>query len=507
MSQAAKFRFDRFELDPVLGTIMESGTPVRLQPQPFKLLVFLATQSGRLVTRAEIQEHLWGKDTYVDFEASLNFCISQIRSTLADDADSPRFIQTYPKRGYRFIPPIEIVQPEAASHSIQPENNREDAVFPLSHRLHRAFLAAMAALLCVLALAAFWWPFRARTAAAASRTMTSEPQSASTNRAYDAYLEGLYQWHQWTPEGWKRSCEYFHQATENDPRYAPAYAALGNCYRALVGYKALPAQEGYAKAQEAAQKAALLDPNSADAHIALGSNLLTIDWNWPAAHAEFKRALQLNPDHAEAHRAYGTFLRYMGDFDGAIREGKRSEELDPLSNIARLSLCSTYASANKLDQAVDECNRAIKLQPESEGAYVLLSQIFARQHKYDQSAAVTLKALRLEKANVLADRFASSYKKSGYSRAERLLADGMKQQYNDPKAYENQLLFMQMDEKDSAISFLEEAYAAHDSLLLSIKSDPIFAFLHGDPRFEALVSKMHFDSYQSVPSNENGAPL
>src|SRR3954466_11649036 len=85
-----KLRFDRFELNPELGTITESGTPLRLQPQPFKLLVFLAARSGRLVTRSEIQEHLWGKDTYVDFEASLNFCVRQIRSTLSDDADNPR---------------------------------------------------------------------------------------------------------------------------------------------------------------------------------------------------------------------------------------------------------------------------------------------------------------------------------------------------------------------------------------------------------------------------------
>ncbi|MFL6300684.1 MAG: tetratricopeptide repeat protein [Terriglobales bacterium] len=262
-----------------------------------------------------------------------------------------------------------------------------------------------------------------------------------------------------------------------------------------MGYNALGEQQGYAKAKEAAKKAVLLDPNLADAHTALGSNLFVIDWNWSAAHAEFKRALQLNSNDAAAHIEYGKFLRSMGDFEGAIREGKQSEELDPLSNIARLQLCATYSSANQLDKAVDECNRSIRLQPQSEAAYILLSQICARQRNYDDSAGATVKALRLEGATTLADEFTTNYPKLGYARAEALLAEGMKEQYRDPKAYENQLLFMQLDKKDSAIKFLEEAYVAHDSSLITIKTNPSFAFLRGDPRFDALLSKMHFENY------------
>lgn len=498
MSNDAKLRFDRFEVDPELGTITEFGTPLHLQPQPFKLLIYLAARPGRLVTRSEIQEHLWGKDTYVDFESSLNFCISQIRSTLADDAENPRFIQTCPKRGYRFISRIERAESNAASDAVKPEEGRGKAFATAwKARPRKSVFAILVAALGILLVAGSTaWRFRVPpTGTSSGPDSAAVTHQVSSARAYDAYLKGLYEWHQWTPEGWKRSCEYFRQATENDPSYAPAYAALANCYRMLVGYNALPAKEGYLKAKEAAQKAVLLDPNSSEAHTALGSNFLNIDWNWPAAHAEFNRALQLNPNNAEAHLEYGVFLRYMGDFDGAIREGKRSEELDPLSNIARLTLCSTYAYANKLEQAVDECNRSIQLQPDSEPAYIFLSQIFARQHKFQDSALVTVKALRLEGSGMLASSFMANYHKLGYMGAEALLAKGMQERYRDPKAYENQLLFMQLDKKESAIKFLEEADTAHDSLLVSIKSDPVFAFLHDDPRFKGLLSRMHFEAY------------
>jgi TolB-like protein/DNA-binding winged helix-turn-helix (wHTH) protein/Tfp pilus assembly protein PilF len=100
---STRLYFGPFELDPHTGELSKSGQPVKLPPQPTKLLIFLASRSGELVTRDEIKESLWGADTFVDFEQGLNFCIKKIRSSLGDSADQPEFIQTLPKRGYRFI--------------------------------------------------------------------------------------------------------------------------------------------------------------------------------------------------------------------------------------------------------------------------------------------------------------------------------------------------------------------------------------------------------------------
>src|SRR5512139_4215610 len=108
-------RFGPFELDVRSGELRRNGTTVRLQPQPFKVLVLLASRPGDVVTREEVQSEVWPAGTFVDFEQSLNFCIRQIRSALGDNANSPRYLETLPRRGYRWIGgPVERVTGSAA---------------------------------------------------------------------------------------------------------------------------------------------------------------------------------------------------------------------------------------------------------------------------------------------------------------------------------------------------------------------------------------------------------
>ncbi len=99
-------RFGSFELDLTAEELVRNGRTIRLQPQPFRLLRLLATQPGRLVTREEIQAALWTTDTFVDFEQGVNFAVKQVREALGDRAEAPLYIQTVPKRGYRFVAPI-----------------------------------------------------------------------------------------------------------------------------------------------------------------------------------------------------------------------------------------------------------------------------------------------------------------------------------------------------------------------------------------------------------------
>ena len=106
-------RFGAFELDPGTAELRKDGTRLRLPPQPLKILSLLASRSGQLVTREEIREQIWGSETFVDFEQGLNFAINRIRTVLGDDADDPRYIETLPRRGYRFVAAVERV--EAAS--------------------------------------------------------------------------------------------------------------------------------------------------------------------------------------------------------------------------------------------------------------------------------------------------------------------------------------------------------------------------------------------------------
>ena len=106
-------RFDVYEMDLSSGELRRSGKPIRLQPQPFRVLGMLAGRAGEVVTRAQLRDEIWGKGTFVDFEQGLNFCVRQIRSALGDDPDKPRFVQTIPRLGYRFV--AKSVQTGAAS--------------------------------------------------------------------------------------------------------------------------------------------------------------------------------------------------------------------------------------------------------------------------------------------------------------------------------------------------------------------------------------------------------
>jgi DNA-binding winged helix-turn-helix (wHTH) protein len=99
-------RFGVFELNVTTEELRKSGTLIRLAPQPLKLLALLARRSGQVVTREEIQQTLWGEETYVDFEQGMNHCVKQIRSALSDSAETPLYVETVPRRGYRFLAPV-----------------------------------------------------------------------------------------------------------------------------------------------------------------------------------------------------------------------------------------------------------------------------------------------------------------------------------------------------------------------------------------------------------------
>ena len=117
-------RFGVFEFDPETGLLTREGTPVRLQPQPARVLAMLVARAGTVVTRESLRQHVWADGTFVDFERGLNFCIAQIRGALADTADAPRFVETLPRRGYRFIAPV---RPAAPAQDAVGSTARADA--------------------------------------------------------------------------------------------------------------------------------------------------------------------------------------------------------------------------------------------------------------------------------------------------------------------------------------------------------------------------------------------
>lgn len=160
--RARRYRFGVFELDPRGGELWKAGVRTRLQPQPARVLAMLVGRAGELVTRDEIQREIWQEGTFVDFEQSLNFCIRQIRTALGDQAATPRYVETLPRRGYRLLVPVEVVGGEPAVHTeaeVEParipgsvQSFPAPAIGPsLSRRLRRPAIVAGAAVAGLLA--------------------------------------------------------------------------------------------------------------------------------------------------------------------------------------------------------------------------------------------------------------------------------------------------------------------------------------------------------------------
>src|SRR5947199_10021317 len=109
------YRFGIFTFDDRTTLLTRTGRPVALEPQPARALALLVARAGELVTREELRAHIWSGDTHVDFDRGLAYCIGQLRSALGDTADNPRFVQTLPRRGFRFIAPVHTDTPAPAA--------------------------------------------------------------------------------------------------------------------------------------------------------------------------------------------------------------------------------------------------------------------------------------------------------------------------------------------------------------------------------------------------------
>jgi Tol biopolymer transport system component/DNA-binding winged helix-turn-helix (wHTH) protein len=159
VSAGGVIRFGSFEADTRSGELRRGGVKVKLSGQPFEVLVALLGNPGQVVTREELREKLWSQDTFVDFEHGLNKAINRVREALGDDAENPRFIETLPRRGYRFLAPVgSPVQPEALA-AVQPEALAADTGAAKPTRQHRRVLfAAVAAVVLIAAIAYLFRP-------------------------------------------------------------------------------------------------------------------------------------------------------------------------------------------------------------------------------------------------------------------------------------------------------------------------------------------------------------
>lgn len=621
-------RFGAFELDLSTAELRKAGVTLNLPRQPLRILVLLASHPGQLVTREMIQQEIWGSETFVDFEQGLNFAINKIRASLGDNADSPRYIETLPRRGYRFIAPVEEVTPHPAERpQLMPVGQRVSAddqkKAPITAGRWKTATAAAIALLLAVTFPIVW--YRARSVKPAAQpairslavlplknlsgdptqeyladgmteeligrlstvhdlrvisrtsimqfkdTKLSVPEIAKTLNV-DAVVEGSVirdgnrirvnaqlirgatDDHFWSesydrdmidaldlqsdvarsiarkvevtvsgqersrlvearpvaPEVYEnylkgrllvarnnkadihQSMAYFKEAINKDATFAPAYAGLAQAYGSLglmiVGGS--PA-ETRPKAISAARKALELDPQLAEAHLLL-ADLYQKRWQWSDAEAEYKRALELKPNDANAHLQLGSWLLCQGRIEEALAWSRTGRELDPLGN-GGAEVGANLFFARRYDEAVRELRSFLAVRPDSAIALLYLGFAMMANGQPAEAIPVLEKMVSVTDRGPLAvDVLGAANVYAGHRAKALRLMEELKQRRRAGYVPAGAFIYsyLALGEYDEVFASLEQAYEEQSNTLQFLKVNPFFDPIRGDPRFQDLQRRV-----------------
>jgi DNA-binding winged helix-turn-helix (wHTH) protein/Tfp pilus assembly protein PilF len=345
----------RIRADASNYVLRHHSEPVSLRPQAFRVLVLLVQRAGTLVTRDELRQAIWPGEIVVDFEHGLNTCIRQVRAALGDQADNPRFVETIPRIGYRFVAAVEqsAVAPELPQGSVRPE---EEPAAP-SGRWRKtsiariALAATMAAGLLALAV----------TVARVERPDSSA--ESSTGNVEELYTRGRLLLDGWTPGGVRTALGLFEQVVAFDPNHASAHAGIAQAYLQRPAQIAgMDRSVALARRARAVERALALDPDNPEALAAL-AELHIRRREWAPAGDAFRRALDLQPKSVRIRGQFADWLALQGRFEEAIIEARTAESLDPLSPRARHDVASALRYAGRFEEASAQAQRALDLDP------------------------------------------------------------------------------------------------------------------------------------------------
>ena len=437
-------RFGPFEIDCRSGELRKHGLKIRLAEQPFRILVLLLDRRGEVVTREEIRQALWPADTFVDFDAGLSSAVRKLRDALGDSAAQPRFVETVPRRGYRFIA------------AVVPLDQPPDAVIVRASGSPRQGmrLAAMIGV-AVVALAAVAF---------------TEMRRPHVTPAADAlFLKGVAAMGRENVDGFRAAADYFEQATRLQPDFASAYAWLGQARLQLVYAGQFAPRDVIPRADAAVRQALALDDGLALAHRVRASILSDYYWQPEAGRREAQRAAQLEPassqgsgvDPLSAQGALnaGMILRDRGQFDRALDEFRRATTLNPQLARVQYQIGVTYALMGRWREAVEALQRAVAISPDN-------SRFIAYQ-----GYAAAMAGRPEEARRILQD-----------------LRDRSRRQY--VSSYGMAALYDALGDRDAAAEALERAYEDHALEFMQWKHYPVFARADVDPRYQQVLRRV-----------------
>jgi DNA-binding winged helix-turn-helix (wHTH) protein/Flp pilus assembly protein TadD len=386
MDAPTVIRFDGWTLLRPSGELLRDGARIRLQTQPLQVLEELLERPGELVTREQLIARLWPKGV-VDFDTALNSAVRRLRTALGDHAETPRYIETIPRRGYRFIGQLEadrVATQEAVVDAVTAAGAPTVAPpaarpAPASPKLRWGAVAA--AVLLLTTVVAGVWALRVEDRRAGKDT----PAESTSARANERYQRAQFIFQRRSPGDIALARKYYREAIEFDPGHARAWAGLAGTYWIDTVLGDLPREQGLAKVRQAAERALALDPGIAEAHVRLAGYRRFMG-DRPASEEHLRRALELEPDNPLVLVTLASERQQQGRFDEAIELQRRAIEADPLAVLHRYNLGSMLYLAGRLAEAETELLEVRELNPASGYSNEALGRVLILAGRYGEAA-------------------------------------------------------------------------------------------------------------------------
>lgn len=468
-------------LDTASQELIRDGRRVRLQEKPFRVLMALLDAPGDVVTRESLKKRLWADDTFVDFDNNLNSAVATLRQALGDSARAPRFIETLPRIGYRWIVP----DSSAAARGISGAEGARSRPMPI------AVLAAAAAIAIVVIATAFllWPPGGLRPGGARSASLIPD---AAASFARGMYLRNQALTSSERPAALAEARDAFRAAAEADPTFASAMAEEADTvvHLSMAGSVTMP--DGLEEARRLARQALAIDKNTAAAHRVLGMTTLFLDWDLPAAGRSIDTAQRLEPTEAGTAMAQATYASSRGRHDEAVEAARRAVALEPASYFIRSDLAFFYLAAGRNGEAAASSQEVLTVAPMFTPALVhalIANQRLGELDKAAAAARVLLERSGAPPALIAAARAMPASEAIRTWRQFDLDSALARDDAGSPAAaIDLALRHAALGQVDQALACLERARDGRNAWFVFLRAFPELQPLHGDPRFEYLAS-------------------
>jgi len=321
-----------------------------------------------------------------------------------------------------------------------------------------------------------------------AEVQAAEPHvAASSSAAYTEYLKGRYADKLNTIEGALEAIDHYQRAIDLDPAMSLAWAGLASATAWHTGYSSDFA-EGYEKARAAANKALELDDSLPEAHLALADVQMSHDWDWSGAQASLQRALSLRPGDANILQKLARLEGILGKKEESLSHMQQAAILDPLDWGIQTGLAVAYAGNGQFDQSLEILRRVREMEPGRSGTHYRFGRQFLRTGKFNEA----LEEFKLETFDFLSvSGQALALDKMGKTAESQSQLNLLITAIGESASYQIAQVYAQREDADSAMTWLERGFVIRDPGLVYLKSDNTFDPVRDDPRFQALLEKMH----------------